>query len=88
MKLFLSGKKFETGAKDSPNDAKVKALLDKAKPGELFTSYQVSQMVKCHIASLRMNSPTFNSYAHVTGQKKFWGRPATIKQLRKELGAK
>lgn len=88
MKLFLSGKKFETGSKDSPNDARVKAILDKAALGELFTTYQISQMAKCHVASLRHSCPTFANYAHLVGQKKFWGRPATIKQLRKELGAK
>lgn len=89
MKLVVSNQRFELGVRISPLIKKVKAFLDKTKPGTLFHNEQIAGAVGCNISSLRTNdNPAFlRDYYAVVRQKKYWGSVKTIRELRRQEDA-
>lgn len=87
MKLFLSARKHEpVVAKVPPAMRRAAAYLDRSKPGELFTTRQLAVAVGISIDSLGGYGYTIPRYWHrVRASLKYWGKPATIDELRKEL---
>lgn len=83
MKLFMSGQKFKT-PKEPPRVIKVKAFLNNSKDGELFSSGQVAQATNLCVNIFRSENFYVEGYFHVHKQKKYWGKPKTIKALIKE----
>lgn len=83
MKLFVSGQKFK--AREAPPVIrKIKTFLDKAKPGEMFFTWQLAGITGCSEEPLRSRNHHLTGYYHVYKNKKYWGAPATIRQLIKE----
>jgi hypothetical protein len=87
MKLFVSGKTGDlVNGKLSPMMLKVKKLLDESNPGELFTGPQLAQLVGCGAELLRIHARKLPHYWHLASPSlRYWGRPETIGQLRREL---
>lgn len=84
MKLFISSQQFKT-KRDSPVISRVKKFLDESKDGELFSTEQLSIYVPIAITSLRCHNVVMRGYFHVVQNKKYWGKVATINQLKKEI---
>lgn len=84
MKLFISGQQFKT-KRDSPVISRVKKFLDESKDGELFSTEQLSIYVPIAITNLRCHNIAMRGYFHVVQHKKYWGKVATINQLKKEI---
>ena len=85
MKFFMSGQKFVID-KEPISVTRVKAFLDKAKPGELFTAAQLSVAARVHLSQITCLASTYTpEYYTQVKHKNFFGNPATIKQFKKEL---
>ena len=84
MKLFISGQQFKPKT-EPPIITKVKKFLDESKDGELFSTEQVSIAIPIAITNLRCHNIAMREYFHVVRHKKYWGKVATIKQLKKEV---
>lgn len=84
MKLFISGQQFKPKT-EPPIITKVKKFLDESKDGELFSTEQVSMAVPIALTQLRCNNTVLGGYFHVVQNKKYWGKVATINQLKKEI---
>jgi hypothetical protein len=84
VKLVISGQQFKT-KRDSPIISRVKKFLDESKDGELFSTEQLSIYVPIAISNLRGHNITMGGYFHIVRQKKYWGKVATINQLKKEV---
>lgn len=87
MKLFLSERNAALfGNKISPVATKVKRFLDKAPDGELFTTLQLSLLVRHNPNVIRQNAYLLPGYCHkVRVSLRYWGKPKTIKQLRQKV---
>jgi hypothetical protein len=88
VKLFISGKGEFAKKSLTPTMQRVKKLLDESKDGELFTAQKVANVLNCSFKTIQ-GSNTFDSlpgYSHriVGNSLRYWGKPATIKQLIKE----
>lgn len=69
----------------SPLMVKVKKILDESEDGELFTSSQLTQLVGCHCTYLRQNAYQLPTYScKVDVRLWYWGKPSTIRELKKE----
>ena len=85
MKLFMSGTKVKFNQNQVPPRIKrLKEFLDKSKDGELFTSRQASTC--CNLDTTNMVSDAYfiPDYSYKVGNKRYWGKPRTINQLKKE----
>jgi hypothetical protein len=83
MKLFLSDQKLFNVNRVPPLVQKVKAFLDASKNGELFTVHQVAAAVHSTFDSVRgKTTPFLEGYYQVHAGKKYYGKKATINQLR------
>jgi hypothetical protein len=82
MKFLIVG----GGARLNPTMLRVRKFLDRARPGELYTTFAISG--KCDLSFFYAKSwarEHLAGYHHVYHNVKYWGSPATIKQLKKEL---
>ena len=84
MKLFISGQQFKP-KKEPPCITRVKKFLDASKDGELFVTEQLSQAVPIAVTHLRSYNIALSGYFYITQGKKYFGKVATIKQLKKEV---
>lgn len=86
MKLFMSGRRAEVKPKLPPSMVKIKRALDSSVDGELFTTQQLAQMVGHTMTTIHHVAYLLPAYWHnYLSARKYWGKPATIRQLRKEL---
>ena len=84
MKLFMSGA-IEFNPRPLPSSIKkVKEFLDKSKSGKLFTTSQVCVAIGLDLGNLRENVYLLPRYSHKVGNKRYFGKPITIEQLKKE----
>ena len=84
MKLFISGQQFKPKT-EPPIITRVKKFLDESKDGELFNTEQLSFSVPIAVTHLRSYNLALDGYFYVTHGKKYWGKVATINQLKKEI---
>lgn len=84
MKLFISGKGEFLVRNLRPSIIKAKKLLDDSKDGELFSSTQLARVVGVFHSYFSHSADDLPSYSHRVGVTRYWGKPATIKQLIKE----
>jgi len=84
MKLFISGQGEFQAHRHPPITIRVKKFLDGSKDGELFRLKQVADRLKVCPDSVEKALSTLKSYSHKIGGTRYWGKPATIKQLIKE----
>jgi hypothetical protein len=84
MKLFMSGKKFET-ASDPPIVKRLKEFLRASKDGELFGTEQLAGLLLCCATSILKHKLRLEDFCYIYKGKKYWGSPATIKTLIKEV---
>ena len=86
IKLFVSGQgNFSSKMRISPAMIKVKKILDDSKDGELFTTKQLSSIIGNRYETLLRDAyqmPTYNY--KVSHSQLYWGKPATVAQLKKE----
>ena len=85
MKLFISGRGTSFSAmKMSLSAEKAKKFLDRSKDGELFSSYQLASAIKIFVDTLRDVQRRIPEYTAKVNAQRWFGKPATIKQLLKE----
>ena len=82
----MSGRRAEVNPKLPPLAAALKRALDTSKNGELFTTQQLARLTGHNVGILRQNAYLLPGYWHnIRVSLKYWGKPATIDELRKEL---
>ena len=86
MKLFVGGKPLNL-REVPPSVAKIKAFLDASKDGELFGVIQVADGVGVHVKAVQDKHRFLSGYVVVRGHgvKLYYGMPATIRELRRQL---
>lgn len=86
MRLFLSKSHEPALGRLTPSMIKVKKMLDLSADGELFTTVQVARINKLSRETVERGCYLLPEYHHkVRVRLKYWGKPSTIKELRKEL---
>lgn len=86
MKLFFSNSVEFKNVKLTPSQQAMKRLLDRSKDGEIFTYQIMAARLRLQTETLRAGGAhTLREYTCRQGTKRYWGKPATIKQLKKEL---
>ena len=89
MKFFLSDGLGGVEAKLPPILRRVCALLDKAADGELFTTQELTRRLTCRSTTLSRDSYLVSAYWHILPpNRKYWGKPTTIQQLKREVKLK
>src|SRR5579863_1090436 len=86
IKLFLSGQDtYNPNKRISPAMQRAKTFLDTSKDGELFTSRQVCAACNIMVNSISKTSWELPDYQYrVSYGTKYWGKPATVAQLKRE----
>lgn len=86
MKLFVSGQgTYDPKRKICPAAERVKSILDKSKDGELFTTAQMAVLAGVAHNTIMKFTYELPGYSYrVSYGKKYWGKPATVAQLKRE----
>ena len=86
MKLFISGRGKFVNNRLTPTALRVKEILDKSKDGELFTVNQLATLTEVGVSTIQDGEMKrlLPGYSHLVKTRRYWGKPATIKQLIKE----
>lgn len=72
----------------TPIELRIKDILDSAPKGELYRTDELMAKVGCIRQSLYNSAAALDGYSVRHGQDRFFGKPATIADFKKQAGVK
>lgn len=72
----------------TPTEAQIKKILDESKNGQLYRSEEMVDLVPCCRQMLFNTVHTLKDYSIKYGLERYFGKPATIADFKKQAGVK